>query len=115
CAALFFFKRDTLELGIFCFIIAAIGYCGSLVFYNAFLPEIATESERDKVSAQGFAYGYIGSVLLQLICFVFVFKKEWFHWMGILDDGDASRFSFLLVGIWWFAFSHVPLLRLPKG
>jgi MFS transporter, UMF1 family len=115
CAGLYFFRGDTLELGIGCFVIAAIGYCGSLVFYNAFLPEIATEAERDRVSAQGFSYGYIGSVLLQLICFVFVFRPEWFHWLGIFDDGDASRFSFLMVGIWWFAFSHIPLTMLPKG
>ena len=115
CAGLYFFKGNTLELGIICFAVAAIGYCGSLVFYNAYLPEIATEKERDKVSAQGFSYGYIGSVLLQLLCFVFVFKPEWFHWLGIHDDGDASRFSFLMVGIWWFAFAHIPLAVLPKG
>lgn len=115
CAGLYFFKGNTVELGIICFAIAAIGYCGSLVFYNAYLPEIAAEHERDKVSAQGFAYGYIGSVLLQLICFVFVFKPEWFHWIGIFNDGDASRFSFLMVGVWWFAFAHIPLTRLPKG
>ncbi|HTM65798.1 MAG TPA: MFS transporter [Flavipsychrobacter sp.] len=115
CACLYFFRISTLEAGIICFAIAAIGYCGSLVFYNAYLPEIATESDSDKVSAQGFAYGYIGSVLLQLVCFVFVFKPEWFHWLGIYDDGDASRFSFLMVGIWWFAFAHIPLLKLPKG
>lgn len=115
CAGLYFFKRDTLDIGILCFVIAAIGYCGSLVFYNAYLPEIAIEQERDKVSAQGFSYGYIGSVLLQLVCFVFVFKPEWFHWIGIYDDGDASRFSFLMVGVWWFAFAHIPLTKLPKG
>jgi UMF1 family MFS transporter len=115
CAGLYFFRSDTVELGIICFVIAAIGYCGSLVFYNAYLPEIATEAERDKLSAQGFSYGYIGSVLLQLICFIFVFKPEWFNWIGIYDDGDASRFSFLMVGIWWFAFAHIPLTKLPKG
>jgi len=115
CAGLYFFTGDTLEFGIICFVIAAIGYCGSLVFYNAFLPEIATELERDKVSAQGFSYGYIGSVLLQLICFIFVFRPQWFSWLGIYNEGDASRFSFLLVGIWWFAFAHIPLVKLPKG
>lgn len=115
CAGLYFFTKDALSLGIICSTIAAIGYCGSLVFYNAYLPEIATEAERDKVSAQGFAYGYIGSVLLQIICFVFVFKPDWFHWLGIYDEGDASRFSFLMVGIWWFAFAHIPLIKLPKG
>jgi len=115
CAGLYFFRSDTLELGILCFTIAAIGYCGSLVFYNAFLPEIATESERDRVSAQGFAYGYVGSVLLQILCFVFVFFPDTFNWLGIYNEGDASRFSFLLVGIWWFAFAHIPLAKLPDG
>jgi UMF1 family MFS transporter len=112
CAGLFFFKGETLTLGIICFVLAAIGYCGSLVFYNAYLPEIATESERDKVSAMGYSYGYIGSVLLQIICLVFVLKPDWF---GITDDTFAPRLSFLLVGIWWFAFAHIPLLKLPKG
>src|SRR5690606_34708862 len=115
CAGLYFFRAETLSLGIICFTIAAIGYCGSLVFYNAYLPEIAEEKDRDRLSAQGFAYGYVGSVLLQLVCFIFVFKPEWFSWLGISDDGSASRFSFLLVGIWWFPFSHMPLVKLPKG
>ena len=112
CAGLFFFKADTLTAGILFFILAAVGYCGSLVFYNAYLPEIAAEQERDKVSALGFSYGYIGSVLLQIICLLFVLKPEWF---GITDDTFAPRLSFLLVGIWWFAFAHVPLYVLPKG
>ncbi len=112
CAGLFFFKSDTLELGIILFALAAVGYCGSLVFYNAYLPEIAYKHERDKVSAQGFAYGYIGSVLLQLICFIFIFKPEWF---GISDTSFPPRLSFLFVGIWWFAFAHIPLRTLPKG
>jgi len=115
CAGLYFFTSDALSVGIVCSTIAAIGYCGSLVFYNAYLPEIATETERDKVSAQGFAYGYIGSVLLQIVCFVFVFKPDWFHWLGIYNEGDASRFSFLMVGVWWFAFAHIPLIKLPRG
>src|ERR1043165_6274753 len=65
CCGLYFFKSGTLEWGIICFVIAAVGYCGSLVFYNAYLPEIAAEKDRDRVSALGFSYGYIGSVLLQ--------------------------------------------------
>lgn len=112
CAGLYFFKSNTLEWGIIMFIIAAVGYCGSLVFYNSYLPEIAYDNERDKVSAQGFAYGYVGSVLLQLVCFVFVLKPEWF---GITDSSFAPRLSFLLVGIWWFAFAHIPFRVLPKG
>lgn len=115
CCGLYFFTKNNVELGIICSTLAAIGYCGSLVFYNAFLPEIATELERDKVSAQGFAYGYIGSVLLQIICFVFIFMPGSFGFLGIQDEGDASRFSFLLVGIWWAVFGLIPLTKLPKG
>ncbi|MCW3107713.1 MAG: transporter [Segetibacter sp.] len=112
CCALYWFKSDTLTLGIVACILAAIGYCGSLVFYNSYLPEIAADEDKDRISAKGFAYGYIGSVLLQLICFAFVLKPEWF---GIKDDSFAPRLSFLLVGIWWMGFAQIPFARLPKG
>ncbi len=112
CCALFWFTKNTLPLGIICCILAAIGYCGSLVFYNAYLPEIAEEKDQDDVSAKGFAYGYIGSVLLQIVCFVFVLKPEWF---GIKDAGFAPRLSFLLVGLWWMGFAQITFSRLPKN
>ncbi len=112
CCCLFFFRSNTVELGIIFSALAALGYCGSLVFYNAYLPEIALPDERDKVSAQGFAYGYVGSVILQLICFVFVLAPELF---GITDDTFAPRLSFVLVGIWWVAFAQIPFRKLPKG
>ena len=113
CCGLFFFKSDTLGLGLACFALAAIGYCGSIVFYNAYLPEIATEAEQDKVSAKGFAYGYIGSVLLQLICFTFFFFPGWYGMAK--DDGLAARISFLLVGLWWIGFALIPFSKLPKS
>ena len=112
CCGLYFFKADTLELGVICSATAALGYCGSLVFYNAYLPESATDAEQDQVSAQGFAYGYVGSVLLQVICFVFVLEPQWF---GITDDSFAPRLSFLLVGIWWAGFAQITFYKLPKG
>ena len=112
CCGLYFFKGNTLELGIICSALAALGYCGSLVFYNAYLPEIAIEEDRDRVSAQGFAYGYVGSVLLQVICFVFVLKPEWF---GITDSSFAPRLSFFLVGLWWAGFAQITFYKLPKG
>lgn len=112
CCGLYFFTSQTVELGVILASIAALGYCGSIVFYNAFLPEIATDSERDRVSAQGFAYGYIGSVILQLICFVFVLKPELF---GITDGTFAPRLSFLLVGIWWLVFGTISMNKLPKS
>lgn len=112
CCLLFLFDKNTLPLGITCAILAAIGYCGSLVFYNSYLPEIAAEEDQDKISAKGFSYGYIGSVLLQIICFLFVLKPEWF---GIRDGSFAPRLSFLLVGLWWMGFAQITFFRLPKG
>jgi UMF1 family MFS transporter len=110
CCGLYFFKRTTLGFGIFCSIIACVGFWASLVFYNSYLPEIAAPEDRDRVSAKGFAYGYIGSVLLQIICFIFVLKPDWF---GITDSTFAPRLSFLLVGFWWFGFAQIPLSNLP--
>jgi UMF1 family MFS transporter len=112
CCSLFWFDKSTLSLGIAGCILAAIGYCGSLVFYNSYLPEIAAEPDQDKVSARGFAFGYVGSVLLQIICLLFVLKPEWF---GIRDDSFAPRLSFLLVGLWWIGFSQITFKHLPKS
>jgi len=95
-----------------CFALAAMGYVGGMLFNNSYLPEIATVEEQDRVSAQGFAYGYIGSVLLQIICFVFVLKPDWF---GISDASLPARLSFLLVGIWWVAFAQIPFNKLPAA
>ena len=111
CCGLYFFNsKAMLGLGIGCMIIACIGYWSSLVFYNSFLPEIAAPEDRDRVSAKGFAMGYIGSVILQVICFVFVFNPQWF-------SGKLTPFllSFLLVGIWWFIFGHISLKGLPAS
>lgn len=108
CCGLFFFNADHIELGLVLAIIAAIGYSGGIVFYNAYLPEIAEEKEHDSLSARGFAYGYVGSVLLQLICIYFVQQE-------FQDPTFASRLSFLLVGIWWIGFAQIPFSVLPNG
>ncbi|MBC7829551.1 MAG: MFS transporter [Chitinophagaceae bacterium] len=113
CAALFFFDQNTITFGIICMVIACIGYWSSLVYYNSFLPEIAAPEDRDRVSARGFSYGYIGSVILQVICLIFVMKPDLFN----IPEGSNLPFqlSFLLVGVWWWAFAQVPLRRLPKS
>lgn len=114
CAGLFFFKGiDTMPVAVVCSIMACIGYWSSLVFYNSYLPEIAAPEDRDAVSAKGFSMGYIGSVLMQLICMVFIIKPAWFGMQ--YDKNLPLRFSFLLVGIWWFGFAQITLFRLPKG
>jgi len=111
CCALYFFDSHNLMFGLFAVIIACIGFWSSLVFYNSYLPEIAAPEDRDRVSAKGFVMGYIGSVLLQIICFVLVLKPELFS----ITTSKASQISFLLVGIWWWGFAQLALKRLPKG
>ena len=111
CSGLFFFDGGHISLGLGLTIIACVGFWGSLVFYNSYLPDIATYDERDKVSAMGFAYGYVGSILLQIICFVFVLKNDLFG----ITKGFASQLSFALTGAWWLLFSIIPLRALPKG
>ena len=111
CSALFFFDKSNLWFGLLCSIIACTGYWASIVFYNSFLPEIAAPEDRDRISAKGFSYGYVGSVILQVICFVFVLKNDT---LGI-TKGFASQLSFLLVGVWWFSFATFSLSRLPKS
>ena len=110
CMGLFFFKLETLEWGIICYTLAAMGYVGGILFNNSYLPQIATTDQQNRISAQGFAYGYIGSVVLQLICFAFVLRPGWF---GIEDASLPARMSFLLVGVWWILFAQIPFSKLP--
>ena len=109
CIGMCLFKQDEAKhanvlYGIICSIIASIGYCGSIVFYNAFLPEIASKDQQDKVSAKGFAMGYIGSVILMVICFAIILMNEKLEW-GLGDY--PIRGSFVAVGIWWIAFAQI--------
>ncbi len=111
CASLYFFDSHNLMFGLLAMIIACIGFWSSQVFYNSYLPEIAAPEDRDRVSAKGFVMGYVGSVLLQIICFVLVLKPELFG----ITTSKASQISFLMVGIWWWGFAQLALKRLPKG
>lgn len=104
CIGLYFFEGSNIEYGILLAITASLGYASSVVFYNAFLPEIASEDQMDKVSAKGFSMGYIGSVLLLIVSLVLVSIPETFGFDGA---GSATRFVFLLVGVWWFGFAHI--------
>jgi len=111
CASMYFFDENHIINGLISIVIACVGFWSSLVFYNSYLPEIAAPEDRDRVSAKGFMMGYIGSVLLQLICFVLVLKPTMFN----ITIGDASRISFILVGIWWLGFGWLSIRRLPAG
>ncbi|MCX6290835.1 MAG: MFS transporter [Bacteroidetes bacterium] len=139
CASLFFFKgTGSIAVGVFGAMFAAIGYAGSIVFYNAFLPEIAEPVDQDRVSAKGFAMGYIGSSLLLIFNLVMIqFPQLFFDVTGKINElmvatpslthesaaqmakdfysGPASRISFLSVGIWWFSFAQYTFAYLPNN
>jgi UMF1 family MFS transporter len=111
CVLLFFFDKTHLELGIIAFTLAGIGYSGGLVFYNAWLPEIAPPGEEDRISARGYALGYTGGIVLLLINLAMILKPGLF---GITQDGMAARISFVTVGVWWLGFSQITFYYLPK-
>ena len=111
CAALFFFTKEHLEWGIIAFTLAGIGYSGGLVFYNAWLPEIAPRGMEDRISARGYALGYLGGVVLLLINLAMLLKPALF---GIAPGGMAARISFVTVGIWWIGFAQYTFAYLPS-
>ena len=103
CMCLFFFKREHLELSFIPFITATVGFWGSLVYYNSYLPQIASVENQDKVSARGFALGYFGSSLLLIVCLI-----------SIMVFKVPAKYSFLLVGIWWAGFAQYTFANLPN-
>lgn len=110
--SLFFFSGEsTLWVAIVFTILASIGFWGSIVFYNAYLPEVALPEDQDRVSAKGFINGYIGSILLLIICLVFVEMHTTF---GVSDKGLATRITFVVVGLWWLGFAQITYRRLPN-
>lgn len=112
CMGLFFFKgTEQLAIGTISFIIAMMGFAGGLVFYNSYLPEIVTEDRYDRVSAQGFAFGFIGSVILMVINLLVIQNYEA---LGLPDQGFATRIAFVTVGVWWLGFAQISFRRLPK-
>jgi MFS transporter, UMF1 family len=117
CMGLFLFTDvSMLEWGIFCSILASIGYSSSLVFYDAFLPEIVTEDRYDRTSAKGYSTGYYGSVILMVICLILILNAETFGFeAGAEGTRAATRYSFLLVGTWWIGFSFIPFFILPHN
>jgi UMF1 family MFS transporter len=111
CMILYFFKEGNYYLGTFAFLFSIVGWGGSIVFYNSYIPEIATEDQYDSLSARGFTMGYLGSVVLLIQNLTMVLKPEWY---GGISGGEASRISFLTVGIWWLVFAQIPFAILPE-
>jgi UMF1 family MFS transporter len=97
-------------IAILCFMLGIIGFAGGLVFYNSFLPIITVKERYDRVSAMGFAYGYVGSVLLLIINLIIIQNPRSF---GLVDGAAASRVSFVMVGLWWIGFGTLSIRGLP--
>ena len=110
CIGLYWFSLENIHLSLLFYFMGLIGYWGSLVFYNSYLPDISFPEQQDSISAKGFSMGYVGSVLLLIINLIMVMSQE---------TGEAKmqmmRYSFLTVGIWWMLFSQYTFYILPKG
>ena len=118
CIGLYFFDLQNIGIGLTFYFFGLIGFWGSLVFYNSYLPDIAFPEQQDSISAKGYSLGYIGSVLLLIVNLAMVMKPDLF---GIIDEPGnpasikAMRYSFVMVGIWWIVFSQYTYYYLPKG
>ena len=117
CIGLYWFELDNIYVGLICYFLGLIGFWGSLVFYNSYLPDIAFTEQQDKVSARGYSLGYIGSVLLLVVNLGMVMMPDTFGITGTKGEAamKAMRYSFIMVGIWWIVFSQYTYYFLPKG
>ena len=117
CMGLYFFDLENIYIGLAFYFLGLIGFWGSLVFYNSYLPDIAYPEQQDKLSAKGYSLGYIGSVLLLIVNLAMIMKPELFHITGTSGEAamKAMRYSFLMVGVWWILFSQYTYYYLPKG
>jgi MFS transporter, UMF1 family len=126
CAGLYFFAPEhtadnstilsagSLNIGIVCMVISCIGFWASLVFYNSYLPDLVPEQLRDRISARGYTWGYIGSVILQILCFIIVFFPAAFGFKTQYEQNYMpARVSFIMVAIWWVGFAQIPFRYLP--
>ncbi len=120
CMTLYFFDPAKIELGLTSLFFASIGFWNSLVFYNAYLPEIAEPKDHDKISARGFSMGYFGSMLLLIICLILiqapissVFDNP--ETKDVIEMSMPARYCFILVGIWWLFFSQFTYRVLPNS
>jgi len=108
CMALYFFSLEYKYISLLFYVLALIGFWGSLVFYNSYLPDLAYKEQQDAISAKGYSLGYVGSVLLLVINLIMIM------FFSTDETGIAMmRFSFVLVGVWWFGFSHYTYKYLP--
>lgn len=109
---LYWFSLEHIYLSLCLYLLGLVGFWGSIVFYNSYLPDIAHPEQHDSISAKGYSMGYIGSVILLLVCLSMILGYELF---GFEDEGLPTRLSFILTGIWWIGFSQYTYKYLPKG
>ncbi len=106
--AMFFITGELWWLGGVLFILANLTFGAAIVFYNAYLPDIASEDQRDRVSSYGWAMGYLGGgILLALNLAFFIFSED----IGVPGD-LAVRINLASAGIWWLGFSFLTWSRL---
>jgi len=110
CIGLYWFSLDRIHLSLLFYFMGLIGYWGSLVFYNSYLPDIAFPEQQDSISAKGFSMGYVGSVILLVLNLIMVMTQE-----DGTDKMQMMRYSFITFGIWWVLFSQYTFYVLPKG
>ena len=117
CMGLYWFSLENIYVGLLFYFLGLIGFWGSWVFYNSYLPDIAFPEQQDAISAKGYSMGYVGSVLLLLINLAMVMQPDLFHITGTKGVAamKAMRYSFVMVGIWWILFSQYTFYYLPKG
>ena len=134
----FFEDLNTAWIGIVCTILASIGFWSSIVFYNSYLPEVAHPEQQDAISAKGFIYGYIGSIILLIFCLAMILAPDTFGFdlsisETVLANGSeaeinnalenaknaaslkAMRISFVMVGLWWIGFAQITFKKLPNN
>jgi len=107
---LFFLNGTNYLLGGTLFVVANLSFGASIVCYNAFLPEIATPNERDKISSYGWAMGYLGGGILLALNLLFFSMREQFG----ISSADAVRISLASAGVWWAIFTLLPLSQLQN-
>lgn len=117
CMGLYWFDLDSIYSGLLFYFLGLLGYWGSLVFYNSYLPDIAFTEQQDAISAKGYSLGYIGSVVLLVINLAMIMKPKLFGITGTegVAAMKAMRYSFVMVGVWWILFSQYTYYFLPKG
>lgn len=117
CIGLYWFSLESIFISLVFYFLGLVGFWGSWVFYNSYLPDIAYANQQDAISAKGFSYGYVGSVILLIVNLAMIMMPDLFGISGTKGEAamKAMRYSFVMVGVWWILFSQYTYYYLPKG